>query len=47
MGWTPGFQFLARAGIYLAPHPEQCWGPPILLSSGYRGSFSGGKVAGV
>jgi len=28
-------------------HPDQLWGPPSLLFSGYQGSFSGGKVVEV
>jgi hypothetical protein len=26
--------------------PDPLWGPPSLLSNGYRGSFHGGKAAG-
>jgi len=28
------------------PCPDLLWGPQILLPSGYRGSFPGGKAAG-
>ena len=30
----------------LLKHPDRFWGPPNLLFSGYRCSFSGGKMAG-
>jgi hypothetical protein len=34
--------------IFSSPrHPDRLWGPPSLLSSGYRGSFAGDKAAGV
>jgi hypothetical protein len=34
--------------IFSSPHrPNRLWGPPNLLSNGYRGSFPGGKAAEV
>jgi hypothetical protein len=36
--------FVAR--IFTSPcRPDRLWGPPSLLSNGYRGTFLGGKVA--
>jgi hypothetical protein len=33
--------------IFSSPsRPDRHWGPPNLLSNGYRDSFSGGKAAG-
>jgi hypothetical protein len=41
MGWTIGvlgFEFRRELRIFLSPlRPEQLWGPPSLLSSGYQG----------
>jgi hypothetical protein len=45
---------VVRVGVPVVPRiftsscrPTRLWGPPILLSKGYRGSFPGGKAAGV
>jgi hypothetical protein len=39
--------FKNMSGIFISPYsPHQLWGPPNLLSKGYRDSFLGGKGAG-
>jgi hypothetical protein len=36
-----------RVKFFSSPqHPDRLWGPPSLLSNGYQGFFTGGKVAG-
>jgi len=38
MGWTTGVRFPAGAGMFVSSLPlsYRLWGPPSLLSSGYR-----------
>jgi len=50
---TPRYVFMAiclikhrREFFYSPPRPDRLWGPPSLLSNGYRGFFHGGKAAG-
>jgi hypothetical protein len=39
-----GVQVPVEARILISPRrPDRLWGPPNLLSKGYRGSFLGGK----
>jgi hypothetical protein len=43
-----GVRSLVEARIFSSPnHPDRIWDPPSFLSNGYRGSFAGGKAAGV
>jgi hypothetical protein len=39
-------QFPVGSRIFSSPRPDRFWGPLSLLSKGYLGLFSGGKVAG-
>jgi hypothetical protein len=42
-----GVRVLVGAGFLFSPrHPDRFWGPPNLLSNGYRGLFLRGKAAG-
>jgi hypothetical protein len=42
-----GVRVPAGSRIFTSPcHPDRLWGPPNFLSSGYRGSFPGGKADG-
>jgi hypothetical protein len=42
-----GVQVPVGSRIFFSPRrPDRLWGPPNILSSGYGGSFSGGKAAG-
>jgi hypothetical protein len=46
---VPGFDSRQRQGVFplaSVSTPDQLWGPPSLLSTGYQGSFPGGKAAG-
>jgi hypothetical protein len=44
--WGLGFDFQWGWKFFSSPpSPEWSWVPPILLSSGYQGSFPGGKLA--
>jgi hypothetical protein len=43
-----GVRLPVGARIFSSPRrPDRFWSPPSLLSNGYRGSFPGGKAAGV
>jgi len=52
MGWAVGLQFPTGSvmGFFFSspPQPHRFWGPPSLLSSGYRGGapFPRGKAMG-
>jgi hypothetical protein len=35
-----------KGRTFSCPRSDRFWGPPSLLSNGYRGSFPGGKAAG-
>jgi hypothetical protein len=41
-----GVRVPVEARIFSSPcRPDRLWGPPILVSNGYQGSFPGGKAA--
>jgi hypothetical protein len=47
-GWGVGIRVPVGSRIFSFPsRPDWFWDPPNFISNGYRGSFLGGKAAGV
>jgi hypothetical protein len=46
VGTATGYELVCRVQFFFPPQrPERLWGPPSLLSNGYRGLIPGGEAA--